>query len=268
MPLSRARFMFRFGLALLGLGAAAIAFTVLRGPADLPTSGELTVFVAGIVAGTGILVAWVGWRTLSLASDNNIIAQWIVTSEEWQRYAAACTMRVAMPGALPGAVPLDLPVGAAGIEVSALTRGFRVGESFHELGGLSAEVLDMRVVDSPADMFEFNVIYATGRTSSVRLGVRIPIATYAKRLANEVEDYWVKKEPLQSLSVEQLRARARSGWTLAIVGLLAFLGTITLFIFINPPGWAAIFTVGSLGIAMYGFGRGVKARNVVWRKGG
>ena len=261
--------MVKFGLACLLLGAAVIAIAVLTNQApELSVARGFTVFGAFVVAGSGLLVAWVGWRTLRLASPANTIAKWTVPSDDWARYIAACQMRITMPGALQGTVLLDTPVPAGGIEVLALKRGFRVGDSFHELGGLSADILDMRVVDSPADMFEFNVIYATGKSSSIQRAVRVPIASNAKQLANQVEDHWVAKEPLQTLTTDQLRARARSGWTLAIIGLIAFLGTIALFIVINPPGWAALAPISTIGLAMYGFARGLRARNVLWRKGG
>ena len=266
MPLSRARFMVKLGLLFFLAGAAVVAFTVLTGPADLPVRGELTVFGAFVVAGSGLLVAWVGWRTLRLASPRNTIARWTVPPDQWARYVAACEMRLAMPGALPTAVPLDLQVGPEGVEVLALKRGFRVGDSFHEIGTLGAELLDMRVVSSPAHMFEFNMTYATGKTSSVRLGVRIPIAEDALTVANGVEDYWIKREPLQVLSIDALRSRERWGWTLSIAGLVLFLGIIALFVKINPPGWAALGPIGALGLAGYGFARGLKARTIRLRK--
>ena len=269
MNLSRARRFVYFGLGLLFAGAAVIAWTLRRhAGADLPVPAGLTVFGAFIVAGSGLLVAWVGWRTLRLGSASQAIARWIVSEAEWQRYVAACRMRETMPGALPGPMPLDLAVPPQGIEVLALRRGFRVGESFHEIGTLGAEVLDVRVVDSPAAMFEFNMLYATGKTSSVRHGVRIPIAADAGTLANQVEDYWIKREPLQVMTAEQLRARERAGWTLAILGFVAFLGVIALFVKINPPGWGAIGPLGTLGLAGYGFFRALRARTVRWRKEG
>ena len=267
MPLSRARRFVQFGLALFLIGAAVIAWTVHRhAGADLPIPAELTVFGASIFGGIGLLLAYVGWNTLRLGSAAQAIARWVVTTAEWQRYVAACRMRATMPGALPGAVPLDLPVPPQGLEVMALRRGFRVGESFHEIGTLGAEVLDVRVVDSPAAMFEFNMIYSTGKTSSVQLGVRIPIAAGAETLANQVEEYWIAREPLLVMTVDQLRARERAGWTLALLGLAAFLGVIALFVVINPPGWAAIGPIGALGLTGYGFFRALRARTVRWRK--
>jgi hypothetical protein len=269
MPLSRARFLLRLGLALLALGAATIAIAILTSPtSDLPTNRELTVFVAFVVAGTGLFLAYIGHRILRLASPANTIARWTVPPDEWQRYVAACRMRITMPGTLPNAVSLDQSVPAAGIEVFALKRGFRVGDAFHELGSLNSTILDMRVVDSPADMFEFNVTYTAGRYRTVQQGVRIPIASSAKPLANTVEDYWVAKDPLQTMSVEELRARARFGWTLAILGLLVFFGTIVLYVMLNPPGWAAIAPISTFGVATYGFGQWIRARNLVLRKGG
>jgi hypothetical protein len=265
--LSRARRFVSFGLALGLAGAAVIAWTVRRhAGGDLPVAAELTVFAAFVVGGSGLVVAYVGWRTLRLGSAAQAIASWVVSADEWQRYVAACRMREAMPGALPGAVPLDLPVPPQGLEVMALRRGFRVGESFHEIGTLGAEILDVRVVDSPASLFEFNVLYATGRTSSVQLGVRIPIAAGAGALAHQVEDFWVAREPLLVMSVEQLRARERAGWTLALLGLAAFLGVVALFVAIHPPGWAAVGPVGALALAGLGFFRGLRARTVRWRK--
>lgn len=259
--------MVKLGLAMLLLGAAAIALAILTSPTpDLPVNRELVVFGAFVVAGTGLFVTYIGHRTLRLASPAQTIAKWIVPPDEWARYIAACQVRVTMPGTLPNSVALDQPVPADGIEVLALKRGFRVGGAFHELGSLNSEILDMRVVDSPVDMFEFNVTYTAGRYSTVQQGVRIPIASNAKQLANQVEDYWVAREPLQTLTTDQLRARARSGWTLAIIGLIAFLGTIALFVAINPPGWAAVAPIGTLGLAMYGFARGLKARNLLWTR--
>jgi hypothetical protein len=266
MNLSRARRFVYFGLGLALAGAAVMAWTVRRhAGADLPVPAELTVFAAFVVGGSGLLVAFVGWRTLRLGSAAQAIAAWVVSEAEWRRYEAACRMRETMPGALPGAVPLDMPVPPQGIEVLALRRGFRIGESFHEIGTLGAEVMDIRVVDSPAPMFEFNMIYATGRTSSVRLGVRIPTAG-ADVLANQVEDYWTAREPLQVMTVDELRRRERAGWTLAVLGFVAFLGVIALFIVINPPGWAAIGPIGTLGLAGWGFFRALRARTVRWSK--
>ncbi len=267
MTLSRARRFMHFGLVLFFAGAAVIAWTVRRhGGADLPIPAELTVFGAFVVGGSGLLVAWVGWRTLRLGRAAQAFARWVVTEAEWQIYVDACRMREAMPGALPGAVPLDMTAPPQGIEVLALRRGFRVGESFHEIGTLGAEVLDVRVVDSPAAMFEFNMLYATGRTSSVRLGVRIPIAAGAGALADQVEDYWIAREPLLGMTVDQLRARERAGWMLSLVGLAGFLGVIALFVVINPPGWAAVGPIGTLGLSGYGFFRGLRARTVRSRK--
>lgn len=267
MTLSRAQRFVQFGLGLFLAAAAVIAWTVHRhAGSDLPIPAELTVFGASIVGGMGLLLSYVGWNTLRLGSDAQAFARWVVTDTEWQRYSAACRMRETMPGALPGAVPLDLPVPPQGIEVLALRRGFRIGESFHEIGTLGAEVLDVRVVDAPATMFEFNMIYSTGKTSSVRQGVRIPIAAGAEALANQVEDYWIAREPLLTMTVDQLRARERAGWMLALLGLAAFLGVIALFVVINPPGWAAIGPIGTFGVAGYGFFRALRARSVRWRK--
>jgi hypothetical protein len=269
MNLSRARRFVYFGLGLLLAGAAVIAWTLSRhAGAGLPVPAEVIVFAAFVVGGFGLLIAWTGWRTLRLGSASQAIARWVVSEAEWQRYVAACRMRETMPGALPGAVPLDLAVPPQGIEVLALRRGFRVGESFHEIGTLGAEMLDVRVVDSPAAMFEFNMVYATGKTSSVQRGVRIPIAADAGALARQVEDHWIAREPLQTMSVEQLRARERAGWTLAVLGFVAFLGVIALFVVINPPGWGAIGPIGTLGLAGYGFFRALRARMVRWRKEG
>lgn len=269
MTLSSAKRFVQFGLGLLLVGAAVIAWTVRRyAGADLPIPAELTVFGASIVGGLGLLVGYTGWRTLRLGSTAQAFARWVVTDVEWQRYVAACRMRETMPGALPGAVPLDMAVPPQGIEVLTLRHGFRVGESFHEIGTLGAEVLDVRVVDSPAAMFEFNMIYSTGKTSSVRLGVRIPIAAGADALANQVEDYWIAREPLLGMTIDQLRRRERAGWMLAVFGLAAFLGVIALFVVINPPGWAAVGPIGTLGLAGYGFFRALRARTVRWRKEG
>jgi hypothetical protein len=268
MNLSRARRLVQLGLGFGLAGAAVIAWTLRRhAGADLPVPAELTVFAAFVIGGSGLLVAWVGWRTLRLGSAAQAIARWVVSEAEWQRYAAACRMRETMAGALPGAVPLDLPVPPQGIDVLALRRGFRVGESFHEIGTLGAEVLDVRVVDSPAPMFEFNVVYATGKTSSVQRGVRIPTAG-ADAFAKQVEDYWIAREPLQVMTVDQLRRRERAGWILASLGFVAFLGVIALFVVINPPGWAAIGPIGTLGLAGYGFFRALRARSVRWRREG
>jgi hypothetical protein len=116
-------------------------------------------------------------------------------------------------------------------------------------------------------MFEFNVIYATGSPSSVQRGVRVPTAG-ADVLANQVADDWIAREPLQTMTIEQLRRRERSGWMLSLAGLAGFFGVIALFIVINPSGWAAIGPIGALGLAGYGFARGLRARAVRWRKEG
>ncbi len=269
MTLARARRFVQSGLGLFVAGALIIAWVVYRhSGADLPVPAELTVFGAFVLAGSGLLVAWVGWRTLRLGSASQAFARWRVTEAEWQTYVAACRARETMPGALRGAVPLDLAVSSQGIEVLALRRGFRVGDSFHELGTLGAEVLDVRVVDSPAAMFEFNVQYATGKTSSVSLGLRIPIANDSAQLAKQVEDHWMAREPLQLMSSAQLRARERTAWWTALGGLFAFLTVIAIFVFSNPPGWAAIAPVGALAVACIGFFRGLRARSVRWRKFG
>jgi hypothetical protein len=269
MTLARARRFVQFGLALLSVGAVVIAAVLHRNAgADLPIPAELTVFGAFVVGGSGLLVAWVGWRTLRLGSASQAFARWRVSEAEWQGYVAACRFRETMPGALRGAVPLDLAVSPHGVEVLALRSGFRVGDSFHEVGTLGAEVLDVRVVDAPADMFEFNMQYATGKTSSVQLSVRVPIASDAQYLAKTVEAYWMAREPLQLMSLEQLQSRERTGWWIALGGLFVFLGVIAVFLFQNPPGWAAIGPLGAMAVACVGFVRGLRARSVRWRKFG
>ncbi len=260
MPLARARRFVQVGLLLAVLGVAAITTAGISGVTG--ATRDITILIGFIAAGTGLLLVYVGWRTLRLASDDNVIARWTVTPDEWERHVAACRMREEMPGALPGTVPLDLDIGSAGIEVVALRRGFRVGDTFHEIGTLGAEVLDMRVVDSPVRLFEFNLIIATGRTSSIRRGVRIPVAADAAELADRVEDHWIRSQPLQTMSIDQLQARERSGWMLALAGLIAFLGVITIFVLINPPGWAAAAPIGTLALTMYGSARGLRARSV------
>ncbi len=257
----------RFGLGAGLLAALVIAWTMYRhAGADMPVPAELTVFVAFIIGGSGVLIAYGAWRTLRLGADRHVVARWTLPPDQWERYVAACRMRETMPGAFAGSVPLDLPVSFEGIEVLALRRGFRVGESFHEVGGLGAEVLDVRVVAAPAPMFEFNIRYPTGRTSSVLRGVRIPIAAGAESLAHQVEDYWIAREPLQVMTVEQLRARERSGWTIALLGGVAFLGILALFVVISPPGWAALGPISALGVAGYGFVRALRAHAVRSRK--
>jgi len=267
MTLARARRFVQFGLLLFLIGGAAFGWTTQRHDgANLPTPAELVLFAAFVVGGLGLLFTWVGWRTLRLGSASQSIARWVVSDAEWQRYVAACRLRVTMPGALPAAVPLDLPVPAGGIEVLALRRGFRVGDSFHEIGTLGAEVLDVRVVDAPADMFEFHVLYSTGKSSSVQQGVRIPIGAGADAQARLVEDYWIAREPLLTMTVDQLRSRERTGWVLTIVGLLAFLGVIGLFLVIQPPGWGAVGPLGALALTFVGFARALRARTVRSRK--
>lgn len=263
MTRSRARRLVRWGLGLVLVAIAVVAWTLGRyGGAHLPVSAAVAVFAALAVGAWGLLVAYAGWHTLRLGDAGQAVARWVVPEQEWQRYIAACRMREAMPGAAPGAVPLDLPVPPQGIEVSALRGGFRVGESFHEIGTLGAEVLDVRVVDAPAAMFEFDVLYAIGKTSSVRRGVRIPIAVGAEALARRVEEYWIARDPLQTMRVEALRARERGGWTIAVLGFAAFLGVIALFVVVEPPGWAAVGPLGTLAIAGYGLVRGARARAV------
>lgn len=267
MNLTTARRFVQFGLTVLVIAALVVTNVQWRHRgADLPTPAELTVFVALVIGGVGLLLTWVGWRALRLGDASRAMARWLVTSEEWQRYVAACRMREGMAGAFPGAVTLDLVVPTEGVEVLALPRGFRIGDAFHEVGGLGAEVMDIRVVDAPAPMFEFNVRYSRGRQSSDARGVRIPIAAGAEQLANQVEDYWIAREPLQTMTVAQLRSRERSGWNLTLLGLSGFLGIVALFIWISPPGWAAVGPIAMIGLACYGFGRAIRARAVRFRK--
>jgi hypothetical protein len=269
MPLSLARRFASFGLALLLLGGATSAGISLGTDSSTrsPTA-EVMWFVGFVVGGVGLLLTWIGWRVLRLVRPANTIARWTIPPDQWQLYVAACRMREAMPGALPGVVPLDMPVAAKGIEVLALKRGFRVGDSFHEIGTIGSEVMDMRVVDRPAHLFEFNIRYATGRYSSVQQGVRIPIALDAQAPANRVEDYWVKREPLQIMTVDQLRARGRSAAWMAWGGLLAFLASIAMLASGNPPAWSAVLPIGSLIVAGVGFARWLSARNLRWRREG
>jgi len=126
----------------------------------------------------------------------------------------------------------------------------------------------MRVVNSPVNMFEFNIQYATGKTSSVSLGVRVPIAGDAMSLVNQVEDYWIAREPLQVMTLPQLQARERNGWILTVGGLAAFLGVIVLFVMLNPPGRGAIAPLSALALTFPGFARALRARMVRFRKFG
>ena len=175
-------------------------------------------------------------------------------------------MRERMAGALPGSVALDLQSPLEGIEVIALPDGFSVGDAFHELGTLGAEILDARVVDSPVAMFEFNVIYATGRTSSVRRGVRIPLAggeTWIKR----IEDHWLAREPLLKLGTQDLLLRERAGFRLAMGGLALLVIIIAIFAYVQLPAWAALSLLSALALTCVGFFRGLRARFVRERRG-
>jgi len=110
------------------------------------------------------------------------------------------------------------------------------------------------------------VLYSTGKSSSVQQGVRIPIGAGADAQARLVEDYWIAREPLLTMTVDQLRSRERTGWVLTIVGLLAFLGVIGLFLVIQPPGWGAVGPLGALALTFVGFARALRARTVRSRK--
>lgn len=268
MPLSHARQLVRWGGLLASLAALVVSGVFIWHAGDkLPMSAELTIFIAFVLGGSGLLIAWIGWRTLRLANPKRAIASWRVSDPDWQRFREACRMRERMPGALPGSVPLDLVVPAQGVEVVALPKGFRVGDAFHELGTLGAELLDARVVDSPVHMLEFNVVYATGKTSSVRRGVRIPMAG-GEAWIKQVEDHWVAREPLLSLDAAQLLQRERAGFRMAIGGLALFLAVVGVFAFTNPPGWAALAPISAFVLACIGFFRGMRASLVRSRRSG
>jgi hypothetical protein len=270
MTRASARRFVQGGLLCVLVGASVIAWIVTHhAGADIPVRDEVLSFGAFVVAGIGLLVAWVGFRELRLGSASQVIARWVVSPSEWQQYVEACQLRLAMPGALPGAVPLDVSIPAQGIEVLALRKGFRIRDSFHEVGTLGAELLDVRVVDQPVHMLEFNMLYATGKTSSVRLGVRVPLASSnAREIVNRVEAHWLAQEPLQAMTMEQLRGYERTGWLLVGAGLVALIGVVGLFIVINPPGWAAVGPISALAILFAGFFRAVRGRNVRFRKFG
>lgn len=262
MHLTHARRMAHLGGLLAALATLVVSGVfVWHAGGPLPMSGELMIFVAFVLGGSGLLVAWVGWRALRLASPKLAIASWRVSELDWQRYREACRMRENMPGALPGSVPLDLAIPAQGLEVIAVPKGFRVGDTFHELGTLGAELLDARVVDSPVHMLEFNVVYATGKTSSVRRGVRIPMAG-GETWIKQVEDHWVVREPLLSLDTTQLLLRERTGFRMAVGGLVLFFVVIGVFVFTDPPGWAALGPIAAFALACFGFFRGMRARFV------
>ena len=232
-------------------------FEALADEAELPTFVMLRRL---------LLVAWIGWRTLRLSNPDRAIARWRVGEVDWRRYQEACRMRERMAGALPGSVALDLQIPLEGIEVIALPDGFSVGDAFHELGTLGAEILDARVVDSPVAMFEFNVIYATGRTSSVRRGVRIPLAggeTWIKR----IEDHWLAREPLLKLGTQDLLLRERAGFRLAMGGLALLVVIIAIFAYVQLPAWAALSPLSALALTCVGFFRGLRARFVRERRG-
>ncbi len=267
MKLAEARFMTRLGAALACSGGLTIAGVLAwHLGSKLTIPAELAVFVAFVVGGSGLLVASIGWRTLRLSNPDRAIARWRVGEVDWRRYQEACRMRERMAGALPGSVALDLQIPLEGIEVIALPDGFSVGDAFHELGTLGAEILDARVVDSPVAMFEFNVIYATGRTSSVRRGVRIPLAggeTWIKR----IEDHWLAREPLLKLGTQDLLLRERAGFRLAMGGLALLVVIIAIFAYVQLPAWAALSPLSALALTCVGFFRGLRARFVRERRG-
>ncbi|TXG80850.1 MAG: hypothetical protein E6R11_00370 [Rhodocyclaceae bacterium] len=267
MKLAEARFMTRLGAALASACALIMAAVLAwhRG-ITLTIPAELALFVAFVVGGSGLLVAWIGWRALRLSNPDRAIARWRVGEVDWRRFREACRMREGMAGALPGSVALDLQVPVQGIEVIALPKGFTVGDTFHELGTLGAELIDARVVDSPVPMLEFNVIYATGKTSSVRRGVRIPLAG-GETWTRLVEDHWLAREPLLKLSTQDLLLRERAGFRLAMGGLVLLLVIIVGFVYAQPPAWAALAPIAATGLACLGFFRGLRARSVRMRRG-
>jgi hypothetical protein len=268
VSLSLARRLVQFGLLLLLGGLAAAIITSRQTISeDLSTGSELAIYVAALIAGIGLLVAWLGWRTLRLASPGNTIANWTIPPDQWQLYVAACQMREKMAGALSGTVPLNMESGNNGVEVIAMRKGFRVGDTFHEVGTIGAETLDMRRADSPAHMFEFNIRYTTSKTSSMMRAVRIPIATDAFALADQIEDYWVKRQPLLHMPIEQLRDRVKQSGMLALGNLMVFVGTMIVLSNGNAAAWVAILPIAAMSLAGYGFARWITARNELMRRG-
>lgn len=111
MKLAEARFMTRLGAALACSGGLTIAGVLAwHQGSKLTIPAELAVFVAFVVGGSGLLVAWIGWRTLRLSNPDRAIARWRVGEVDWRRYQEACRMRERMAGALPGSVALDLQI--------------------------------------------------------------------------------------------------------------------------------------------------------------
>ncbi|MHB1329355.1 MAG: hypothetical protein ACYC2K_14250 [Gemmatimonadales bacterium] len=170
MPLASARRLMVVGCVLVLLGGAGLLVTTQMGLDALGRLGGGTVF------GVGLLLIWIGWRTLRVAGRGEF-ARWVVPAAEWQRYVEACRLRETMPGTYPGSIPLDQQVPAEGVTIVAVRRGFRIGEGFYELGTVGAEIMDMRRVSAPAHLFEFNVSYTVSRYRTVQSAVRVPIGS-------------------------------------------------------------------------------------------
>lgn len=266
MPLATARRLISVGFALVLLGGLGLLLTVLY--VDGPTQMGLDAlgrFGGMTVLAVGLLLVWIGWRTLRAAARGEF-ARWVVPVGEWQRFIEACRLRETMPGTFPGAVPIDQEVPAQGMTVVAVRRGFRIGEGFYELGTLGAEVLDMRRVGAPVHLFEFNVAYSVNRYQTLRQAVRVPISSDATALADRVEDYWAADQPLLSMSDDALRSRRNRAFALSLVWLFVFLAVVVAMTLNNPPGWMAIFPIVTLGLGFFFFFRGVRVRSIEFRR--
>lgn len=83
MPLSLARRLVKIGLALLLLGVATAAGIFLgTESATRSATVEVMRFIGFVVAGVGLLLAWIGWRALRLARPANTIARWIIPPDQ------------------------------------------------------------------------------------------------------------------------------------------------------------------------------------------
>jgi hypothetical protein len=186
-------------LAALGIAAVVYGFEphqrlgVDRVKTGLAIGGMIVMPIALVQLATALLLAS-GRSKLQAGTD--LLARWLVTPAEWERFRAFDRIRAAAAPGLANDIVYDDERPERAIEVRVGKHSVQVGDSYHVLRPWGIPGLQQIYwLPAPADpeCLEFHVIYPRRYGAGLRLAVRFPVSPAARADAVRVYEYFAPR---------------------------------------------------------------------------
>jgi hypothetical protein len=186
-------------LAALGIAAVVFGFEPHQRIGDdrvktgLAIAGMIVTPIALVQLATALLFAR-GRSKLQAGVD--LLARWMVTPGEWERFRAFDRIRAAAAPGLINDIAYDEERPESAVEVRVGKHSAQVGDSYHVLRPWGIPGLQQIYwLPAPADpeCLEFHVIYPRRYGAGIRMTVRFPVSPAARADAVRVYEYFAPK---------------------------------------------------------------------------